>query len=433
MFIISKIINTNIVWKYYLLGVSSTGMVLAFVVGGHVIPLYSIFLLLVFYDLIVGRQRPMKCGQLERSFKAWMGISILSSLFGIVYFIGKLEWQQMSLSYIPKVLIYLLLFFLLKRNVERERKISSILKGLLFGIILNVVWSIADVSLFYTSGESLTNNVFQAYIQAKDMRYGQLSLILGPVIRSGGLNGDPANLGMFATVLAAYALYSKKYILYFLSILSGLAGVSFVAIGGILLVSLFYFGVDGKISKLIPVLCLGVLIAVVLLSTNNDIINGLEESFSGRMEMKSETAGDSDNNRRQYFVNFLPAVVSSPTYFVIGTGYMTASYAYLSNGLTTHKYEPYDPECTYFSNYFDFGLIGFAMYIYMFWLLLTISRANVKCNPSKQNIFIYTSLMGILVSFWGYHYTLYSVVMLITICGIIYYGNQSQIITRGKE
>lgn len=415
------------------MGVSSTGMVLAFVVGGHVIPLYSIFLILVFFDLIKGKRSPKKYGHLESCFEVWMVISILSSLFGVAFFIGKPEWQQMSLSYIPKILIYLVLFFLLKNNYEREKKVSSILYGVLSGAILNVVWSIADVSLFYTSGESLTNNVFQAYIQAKDMRYGQLSLIFGPVIRSGGLNGDPANLGMFATILAAYALYSKKYILYFLSILSGLAGVSFVAIGGILLVSFFYFVVEGKISKMIPVLFLGVILSIILLSLNNDVINGLEDAFSERMEMKSETAGDTDNNRRQYFVNFLPAVISSPTYFIIGTGYMTASYAYLSNGLTTHKFQPYDPECTYFSNYFDFGLIGFLVYLYLFWLLIKKSRANVKFNPSNQNLFLYTSIMGILVAFWGYHYTLYSVVMLITICGIIDLGGQSQKMTSGKE
>lgn len=369
-----KQIYRDFKWLYFLLGVSSTGMVLAFVTGGHVIPLYSIFLIIVFVDLLKGKKASRHFGTLENCYNLWMIISIIASLFGLVFFIEYPDWQVTTLSYIPKIIIYLLLFVLLKSNHDREKKVYSLLQGLLCGIIINVIWSIADVSLFYISGESLTNNVFQAYIQAKDMRYGQLSLIYGPVIRSGGLNGDPANLGMFATILAAYALYSRKYIYFILAIFSGLAGVSFVAICGILIVSFFYLVSEGKVIKLIPVIILGILIAVLLFSSDNVVINGLGEAFNERMEMKSETSGDADNVRRQYFVNFLPAAIQSPTYFIIGTGYMTASYAYLSNGLTSHKYEPYDPECTYFSNYFDFGLIGFAVYMFMFWLLLKKAR-----------------------------------------------------------
>lgn len=413
---------------YWSVGFFSTSQILALVFGGRIIALYSIFLFLVIADLLVHPQvnNPIPSIKIKKEFLTWMYISIAACFFGYIYFMQYSDWQSRVLGYIPKILMYLVLFYLLQKDYKLGEHANLIIQGIKIGIIVNVVWSIADAITFYTMGYSLTNNIFSAYIQAKDIRYGTLSLIDGGFIRSGGLNADPANLGIFATILASYAMISKKYLYLLLAIGSAFASVSFIAIYGIILVSIFHFLVDikngqfGKVQVISLILLVGILL--YLLMSENTIVSNMLTAVNDRMESKVEQGAS--NNRSQYWINFIPAVFSSPLYFFIGTGYMTASYPYLTNNLVTHIFEPYDPECTYFSNYFDFGLIGFVYFIMFYINIWRKSNQYVKKIPAEYNIMMLACIEGTLIAFGGYHYTLYSVVMLFSILAVLYQSQE---------
>lgn len=416
---------------YWGMGFFSTSQILALVVGGRVFALYSICLILAIIHLAfyAPKAKPTSEKKLKQLFLGWMVLSFISGIFGLAYFINYADWVQRILGYFPKILMYLVLFNLMSRDKNKGSHIRLIVSGLKYGVLLNVVWSILDAITYYTLGYSLTNNTFASYIAAKDIRYGMLSLTQFGFIRSGGLNADPANLGMFATMLAAYAMLKKKYWLLLLAIGSALASVSFIAILGIIMVFGYHFfkqmaSSGFKVKQLIPIL--GVLLLVFyVLSSDNESIVGALSGVSERLETK-EDLGTSDV-RTQYWLNFIPAMFSSPIYWIIGTGYMTASYPYLVNNLVTHEFEPYDPENTYFSNFFDFGLIGVILFITFYIKVWQKYKSAIAIKDSEFNIVMLALVEGTLIAFGGYHYTLYSVVLLFSICAILDYGGMQTI------
>ena len=410
---------------HWLLGFFSTASVVALIVGGRVFPMYMLMLIPVFIDLVIhfrwGDTFALR-GKEERHFYIWMIISILATIVGYLFFTGYPEWQSTTMSYLPKILIYLALMFLLSGCEGRDARSKAILNGLKFGIIANLVWSLLDAAAWYLLGFSLTNRVFAGYIQAMDIRYGQLSLIKSDgQFRSGGLNGDPANIGLFATILAGYSLKTRKVLYYGLSVLSAFASVSMIAFVGIIAVTVIhYFRRRRKFrltrrQALSLFVGIGVLAGLVVL--NSSLIERMLGSVTTRVEMKST---EGDDIRMQYFSKFLPAVLDEPRYLVIGTGYMTASYPYLIHGYTSEEFFPYDPEVTYFANYFDFGLLGFIFFVVFYVELFLLFKRRVKSDQaSDTDYLLYACLLGALIAFFGYHYSLYSVVMLFSICAVV--------------
>lgn len=409
---------------FFGLGFFSTSQILAIVKGSTIIAFYSICLFAVICILLFSHQ---KCNigielSLRKRFIGWMSLSFVSGLVGLVYFSSDEIFTERILGYFPKILMYFLLFYLLSKDAKGKEHTTLIVQGLKYGVLLNVAWSIFDAVTFYSTGYSITNTLFTSYIAAVDQRYGQLSLILGPFIRTGGLNADPANIGMFATMVAAYGMLKKKYGLLLLALASALASVSFIAFIGIILVFLYHFLFEARAGKigfkqLFPI-ALIVLILIFALNSDNESVVGALDGVSQRMSAK-EDAGLEDD-RTMYWVNFIPAMFSSPLYWVIGTGYMTASYPYLINHLIDHEYGAYDPENTYFSNFFDFGLVGFIFFVSFYigsWKLL---KKRIQYAPTEYNIVLLAGMEGILIAFAGYHFTLYSVVMLFSICTIIH-------------
>ena len=414
---------------YWLLGFFSTASCVAFIFSGRVLALFMLMLIPVFADLVIHyrwgetfkvRSRP------ERHYYIWMIISIFSTIVGYLYFSAMPEWSSTTMSYMPKILIYLLLLFLLMGNEDRDGKTRSIANGLKIGILVNIIWSIADAALYYTAGFSLTNRMFAGYIEAMDIRYGQLSLIKSDgQFRSGGLNGDPANIGLFATILAAYSLKARKTPYYILSILGTLSSVSMIAVVGIIAVTLIHLFHRRERRRRMTrrqtlYLFFASVVIIGLVVTNTELVEKMAGSVNTRVEMKlntSETEGD--NYRLQYYKNFLPAVLDEPMYLLTGTGYMTASYPYLIHGYTSEEFFPYDPEMTYFSNYFYLGLTGFIFFLIFYLEIYALFRRRIYLqDATDMDYLIYAGLLGSLIAFFGYHYSLYSVVMLLSICAV---------------
>lgn len=354
----------------------------------------------------------------SRQFTIWVLFAVLSALFGIILFVHNEIWMAVPLKTIPKVALYFFFFLLLVSSTERITYTNGILKGLIYGVILNASWATADAIIYYTSGYSITNEIFRSYITAMDIRYGMLSLIMwSGEIRCGGLNGDPANIGMFAPILASYSLYAKKRWLYVLALTSILASVSIVGLVSTVIITAIFF-LSSKRSIIVGFVAI-IMVAVfgtVVYNNTSGVSKDMMSAVVERLESKTDNDVDnSDNARALYWFRFLPAVLNTPYAFFIGTGYDTASYAYI-HGDFIDRDTLYDPEQTYFSNYFDLGLIGFLAFLS---LHLNILRKSYKRKEEKNYLRLFAGMEGIMISFMGYHYTLYSVAMLFLIAGLV--------------
>lgn len=409
---------------FWLLGFSSTTPLLAFPIAGRLITLYSLMIVFAFLYLLVKKDVCVyKKTIMTSHYYLWSYIGLASSLFGFFYFWGNDVWMEASISHVPKILLYLFLFVLLVRHKDGSLFCRSISMGLICGFIANLGWAIADAFIFYITGSSITNELFAYYIAISDIRYGIISLTIGGTIRSCGLNIDPANIGLMAPIVALYSLYSKRYLLYVMSILSILASLSHTAFVSIVIVTFYYFFFVNK-KRILSILGLTfIVVAVVALLSmvEIDALKQMQEAFIERTEEKSG-GNELEGDRGRYWVNFIPAALKQPTSFFIGTGYYTASYAYLSNNLVDHDSFPYDPEQTYFSMYFDIGLIGFIIYLSLLIGIFKFSKRLMSGDENKQYMIINAGIVGSSVAAMGYHYTLYSVIMLIIISGIVQYN-----------
>lgn len=409
------------------LGFFSTTSCLALVGMGRVLSLFTVSLILTFIILLFEEKNTQGYIPVNKYYALWTIISIISCIFGLIYFIGDKEWQLAAVDYIPKLILYFLLYILLKNSRHSYKYATYLVKGIICGVFVNLAWAIADALIFYSLGFSITNEFFYSYIVATDTRMDMLSLVLGDIIRSGGLNGDPANIGMFAPILASYGLYKKRYWMILVALAGAAAAVSIVAFASIFIVFLIYLFSDKKkfVSGIVVLAVLIVSLSYIR-SIGDDVSLKMIEAVSERMEGKTESdASDKENARAMYWVNFIPAVINTPTALLIGTGYGTASHAYLSGDLVHHENIPYDPEQTYFSTYFNCGLWGLIFFILAYvWVLRKSFLLSQKTN---QDVWyqVFAGTEGAMIAFNGYHYTIYSVSMLILVAGIVLLSTKS--------
>lgn len=408
--------NKYIFWG---LGFSATTSILAVQIFGHFISVYNLLYAVSLFILIKGKQQIIKPNNMDKNFVSWMLISILSSLFGFFYFIDEPIFQSAAIKSIPKIVLYLLFFVLIRRSYHSNEYSIIICKGLLYGCIFNLIWAIVDAIVFYITGISITNELFASYLIANDIRYYQASLIIAGTIRACGINYDPANLGLFAPIVALYALNKKSICLYILALVSIFASISHTATIGIIAVTLIYFLKSNNIIKTIfSFAALSLLIVVLISYIKNDVSVQMTEAFIERAEAKAD-GSELEGNRGEYWLNFIPAVIHQPSALFIGTGYNTASYAYLKHNLVHHEFDAYDPEQTYFATYFDIGLVGFLIFIRLLYGLYNKYKIKYNSNEEDYQVFIYSGVVASSITLCGYHYTLYSVLMLTIITGLL--------------
>lgn len=409
---------------YLSLGLGSTSPLLAIVVGKHIVSLMTISLIVVFIDLLFSNKNHntiYKSSTLFVLFCKWMVISVLASVFGFLYFFPlRTDYSYATISYIPKILLYLILLILLGKSCKHSEKCFLIIHGIKIGIALNLIWSIADASMYYSIRESLTNLVFHSYISAADMHFGVASIIDGVTIRSVGLNNDPATIGFFSTVASAYAFVSKKKWVIVIALLASLASVSFVGLVGIILVAFF------NLIYLNQAISFRSIVVTILFITTSALVfnlsgNSILDSFRSAIEIRAESKTEDDHStsvRRLFLEKFPGALSNMPTALIIGTGYSTAVYPYLSEGLD-YGVSPTTMENTYVDNFFSFGLIGFVYFILFHYCMYRNARAKMRVDSSEVTIILYSFSLGIPISYLFYHYTLYSVIMLISLCSIL--------------
>lgn len=424
---------------YYSFGLGMTSPLLALVFGGHIISLTTVTIALVFFDLLLCRHcirfSYYKKSLYSKYFLIWMIISLVSSVFGFVYFIGfQKEFALSSISFIPKILFYIILFFFFARDVYGEDKMEVVFKGIKFGILLNLVWAIVDASMYYTIGESLTNNVFKSYIIAADMPNGLASTVDGLSIRSVGLNNDEATIGFFSICAVVYSFLYKKLWLTVVGILATFSSVTFIGVVGITCVFIWQFllrkKTKHKLRNIIIVFAFGFAALIYVNNSNNDIIVGLRTAIELRAESKKD--GDHSAEARKLFITKFPACVKQlPTSLMIGTGYNSAVYAYYQEGLEYSRFSKTNPkptaiENTYIEYFFDLGFFGLLFFLLLYYKIFTDSLRIYNKYKIEFYALIYAYTFGAIFEFAFYHNILYSMDMIVCIAAVLYLNENSK-------
>lgn len=418
---------------YILFGFFSTSPVLGLKMPwGSYMTFYNILLPVILIELMVSKQTKFKLDGIISKYILWAIIGLLSCGFGYIYFWGEPAWQKNALFYVPYVIVYLLMFILMLLKKDASHRCSYLIKGLFLGFLVNIIVAIIDSGIYYTSGYSLTNTLFADFIAAyRANSTNAIALATEEGIRSSGLNVDPSDIGMFCIILTIFALYKRKYYLIILAFIGCLASISIVGLAGMLLAILIHI----RLLKFTPKTILGIVISVVLLvivASKVPVFETMRFATTARIEMKEGTYDDKDNKRAQYWVKFIPAVLHSPNALLIGNGYFTASYAYREVGCK-FAYFPYDPEQTYFAYYFDLGLIGFVIMLMMYWQTYKKLKHRYKESELNEDLYPIAGIEGIAIAFLGYHYTIYSVVMLMTMCAIVHVSSRNNTLLIGER
>lgn len=418
---------------YLLFGFFSTSPVLGLKMPwGSYMTFYNLVLPIILTELFLTPNIRYKSNGIIIKYFLWAVIGLLSCGFGYVYFWGEPQWQKNALFYVPYIIVYLLIFLLMLHKTDASKRCSYLIKGLYVGFLVNILVAIIDSGVFYATGYSLTNTLFSGFIAAyRANSTNAIALATAEGIRSSGLNVDPSDIGLFAIILTIYALYKKKIYLIIIAFIGCLASISIVGLAGMLLAVLIHI----KLLKLSPRAIVGIILSIVLLVvmvSKVPVFETMRLATTARVEMKEGTYDDKDNKRAQYWIQFIPAVVKSPLALIIGNGYYTASYAYRKVGCS-FAYFPYDPEQTYFAYYFDLGLIGFVIMLMMYWQTYKKLKRRYEYAEENDDLCPIAGIEGIAIAFLGYHYTIYSVVMLMTMCAIVQVSARNNKLIIGKS
>lgn len=397
---------------YYTFGFLSTSALLAIPRGESPIQFYLLLLPLIFVDLTFLPFAKTKSSRLKNKYVIWTIITVISSLFGILYFLGDdLEpFRVMDISYIPKIIIYfvLFLFFMYKKVGDRA---EILMKGIMLGMIFNVVICIVESLIFYATGVAIIKE-FLTFSSGDSIAR---TIVRGESIRSTGFTVDPATVALYAIILTSYGWYTKKYIYVILSFICSFATISATMIVGSLMVTIYHM--RGSKKNFIRIALVSVISIFLFMTIDNPALKLLKQNMVERMDDKVETG---DARRADYWFMFPEAVAYSPHALIFGTGYMTASYAYIKIDPTIPKDFPYDPEQQFFANFFDWGLPGLIVWLSLYFLLYKKIKLIYYTRKADKLDPVYLSFVeSVLVVCLFYHYTLFVVIMLILMCAIL--------------
>lgn len=419
---------------YFCLGLGMSTPLLALVVGGRVISLTVIALILALVDLINNQSIIHKSFNkpIRKLFILWMNVSIIASLFGWLYFCSfDMTYALSSISQIPKILLYYLLFYLFSRNGDGKEKLTNIAVGVKYGILLNLTWAILDASIYYINGISLTNTIFSQVIKAYNLPYGQSSTIDGFYIRSAGLSNDQVNIGCFAISSVVYSfLYNKKWVS-ILGILACFASVSVIGIAGVTVAymwKLFIFkNTKNRVIKSAVLLVVIILAYQYIKHSDNLVVTGLRMGME--LRIKSKADGDESAGIRSLLVKKFPeCVMRMPSSLIIGTGYYSVVYPYYQEGLiygySGKNNNPTAVENTFIEYFFDLGSIGLILFILMIYKITIQSYRNFLQKKDSFDAFLFSYMFGALFSYLLYHNILFSIDMFAYIAGSLYLTNK---------
>lgn len=420
---------------FYLFGIFSTMPIVGINIGQKSVSFFMILVPIIILILLfkLKYRNILLLSKEGNLLLIFLFLSIVASLFGNVYFLENQEFRKNISTYIPKIMIYIILFLLLNVSNYKRNIIRYLVKGILMGAIINLVWASLDGFIYYMKGFSINNKLFSTYIINNDIRYGMLSLVIeGDGIRTAGFNYDPAHIGMLAPFVFGYAVLIKKKLLIIISILSLIMSQSVTGLACCFFIFVVILIKEKKFKTLLKSIffIFGLLFSIILIGkafgSMDGIINFIERILS--------KFGDNNTESLRMIYNFgvFYALLFSPFQFLIGTGFNTASYPFILSGLI-NRIDAYDPESTYISYLFDVGIVGLSCYII---LLITIYKKSslfvFKSNYDEMDVIIFAGICAVIFSSFFYHYILYATHMMILITSCIWYKRRNRVECRCK-
>lgn len=420
------------------LGIFVTMPVVAVNINGNSFSFFSILLCILICYMIIKlfKKRRIKLKGISKILLLWFYIALIASIFGLLWFSDVLmrEWFNASLSYIPKIVLYIVFLVLYSSTDICEKYEKPIIKGIMIGSIANIFFSIIDGLIYYIFKISIANTLFKTYIVNNSIRYESLSLLLNNgSIRSSGFNYDPAHLGMLIPMVFYFGIKKNNFFIVIASLISifmSQSTTAFVCCVIILIVNIknIHFTVSFQ-NALKRIFSLIILILVCLLLVNlfdekNIALNAIKlamNNFGERVNSNYIEGLDKDDPRLIYYLNLIVAMLTNGLKTITGTGFGTASYPYLYNealldklNLSTIKM-PYDPESTYVSYLFDTGIVGIIVYIILLYILWKFFKT--KQDKNDENLILFSGLNALIFSSFFYHYTIFACqVLLLIIC-----------------
>lgn len=423
----------------FLTALFSTMPIVTFVISGHDISFFSIFLILTtvifIRKLVVKREFYFRISKPLLYYIDWLLLSLIGSICGLIYF-GSIyqPWFDNDLSYIPKIVLYIIFAIMCSTSSNKEDN-KVIIYGYFAGCIANLIWASIDGLMFYTTNESINNMFFSGYIER--MNVGQLSLILQGGFRTGGFNSDPAHIGSIAPVVALFGLYKRKYILILLSFFSlifsqSTTGFLCIVIGIIANITILAKSGYGQETKNTSknMLILFIAFSIIYIMTNDlsavivDSINKFALRIGGNYLDASYVT--QYEPRVEHLLNVFPAIINAGPFMLFGTGFGTMSYAYTmgDNDLIRnpgYRGQAYDIDATYLDYLFDTGIVGLILYCSILFVLFKHYRKLMRCaNKQMTEItIIYFGIFSLIITHFTYHYVLTANQVLLIIVSLV--------------
>ncbi len=400
-----------------------TAPVIAIVVGGRSISFFDIFFVLSVVLIVPTCFRKSSftiCkNNAQKTFLIWLALSLVSCLFGVLYYINRQVWFDNALSYGVKTTIYLLYVLLLFNS---NCKPKYILKGLEIGVIANLIWVDIDAIYYYLFGASLTNTIFKSYIIANNVRYGSIDTFEGALIRPGGFNTDPASIGLFAPFLLLSGLIKNKPWMVALAISSIVfSGSTTSLVCCFIAFAIYFVGIRLKRSKkrisvkvVLSVLAVSLVVVIASYHYMDAIVGRILMTYNRVNTVY--VSGDMENVRVSFITQLPQAIMNQGVKFITGTGFNSSSEGYLFPNINSYTMQlrrsinnlPHDVENLYISYLLDNGIVGFAFFILMLYRLYKKAKNGMSAYESEESIMAFSSIIAIMLSSVFYHYTLYS-------------------------
>lgn len=418
----------------YLIGIFVTMPIVTLHYNGKHLSVFTFLYVLMMFMLIV----TLKSFTINIKKKSiilyfWLLFSMVSSIFGLLFFVTEKEWSNVVLRYIPKIYSFFIFLFLLYNSKYKKIIIEFFFNGLIMGCIFNLVWVTIEGFIFYVYHISLNNIVFADYIKLLPENRKFISITYAGGIRATGFNYDPAHLGGLIPIVFTYFYLNRNYMMFILIITALAFSQSTTALLSTIIIAILHFkkGFMNDIKSksfcrrklVVGVFFLLFLMPVIFLN-NYNLFNSLQKNVYGFINRVTTVYIKNDEpDIRMLYHKYIPdAMIFNGFATIIGTGFGTASYPYVSeknmrDSLNIISKKPYDPESTYISYLFDLGIIGLLIYLY---ILLIIYRYYSHYYRSKYNIIIFSIINGIILSSLFYHYTLTAYHVLSIIMAILY-------------
>lgn len=414
----------------YATGILVTMPIITFKLGERHISAFtlSFSLFLVYMVLeVFSSKKDVHIGKMTKAYGGWLFIALMSSFFGLFYFGSLAEWSALVLSYIPKIILFLVLLILFALSDHKEDIVHKLLKGFLIGCTLNLIWTAMDGIGFYVTNYSLNNYIFNDFAKTYLPQRPFISIILSSGIRSTGFNYDPAHLGGIIPITVLYGALRRNYYLIGLSLLAVVFSQSTTAVVS----SVFLLVINYKRLKIkwpksltanffkgVGLFFLG-MACLVFLTRDTFIVQTLLRNLEGFTDRISSVyiSGKIPNIRLQYIFYIPLAMMFNGFKVITGTGFGTSSYPYvfserINEAMALGKPWAYDPENSYINYLFDTGIFGLILYVF---IMVKAYRYFSKKLEDKQGTLIFAAVGGIMVTGILYHYVLtaYQVVLLI--------------------